>query len=245
MAMRLGESLLSTNGSLDVDDVFDRYLRWFRGPPHDDELAFDTGNTFQTVMTSVVQGMPRGLAVALVKNSAGINAAHRVAPLAVVMASTTNDELLGVASLECQLTHCHQESVACSQICAWIIKSLVNGTTDSVQEAAREALGKVDATTLVSKAVTDSASVASKGGYAPEVLAAALLFCGDDVDNFDVSLESALKYAGPANYSPVLVGAFLGARFGAKAIVWGKHYKHIEEKLLHRYTDVAERLASI
>src|SRR5207302_561242 len=55
------------------------------------------------------------------------------------------------------------------------------------------------------------------GGFAPDVLRAALHFVGTSA-SFAEALERSLAFAGPANYCPVLVGAVSGARWGVPAI---------------------------
>jgi hypothetical protein len=57
----------------------------------------------------------------------------------------------------------------------------------------------------------------SNGGFAPDVLRAALHFVGTS-GSFAEALERSLAFAWPANYCPVLVGAIAGARWGASAI---------------------------
>ena len=49
------------------------------------------------------------------------------------------------------------------------------------------------------------------------MLAAACHFV-DAADDFTSALEASLRFAGPANFSPVLVGAIGGARWGVEAI---------------------------
>ena len=57
----------------------------------------------------------------------------------------------------------------------------------------------------------------NNGGFAPDVLRAAVFFVGTSAC-FAEALERSLTFAGPANYCPVLVGAIGGARWGASAI---------------------------
>jgi hypothetical protein len=57
----------------------------------------------------------------------------------------------------------------------------------------------------------------NNGGYAPDVLRAAIYFVGTSA-SFEEALERSLDFAGPANYCPVTVGAIGGARWGATAI---------------------------
>jgi hypothetical protein len=58
---------------------------------------------------------------------------------------------------------------------------------------------------------------ATGGGFAPEVLRAAVYFVGSS-PSFPEALGRSLAFAGPANYGPVLVGAVGGARWGSAAL---------------------------
>jgi ADP-ribosylglycohydrolase len=57
----------------------------------------------------------------------------------------------------------------------------------------------------------------NNGGFAPDVLRAALYFVGTSAC-FAEALDRSLAFAGAANYCPVLVGAVAGARWGASAV---------------------------
>ena len=57
----------------------------------------------------------------------------------------------------------------------------------------------------------------SRGGYAPDVLRAGLRFT-HRAGTVGEALDASLRFAGPANYAPVLVGVLAGARWGADAI---------------------------
>ena len=57
----------------------------------------------------------------------------------------------------------------------------------------------------------------NNGGFAPDVLAAAVHFVGSS-GSFEDALDAALQFAGPANYCPVLVGSIAGARWGMSSI---------------------------
>jgi ADP-ribosylglycohydrolase len=57
----------------------------------------------------------------------------------------------------------------------------------------------------------------NNGGYAPDVLRAAVYFVGTSA-SFAEALKDSLAFAGPANYCPVLVGAIGGAHWGGSAI---------------------------
>jgi len=65
---------------------------------------------------------------------------------------------------------------------------------------------------------TDQDGPGNNGGFAPDVLRAALHFVGTSVCLAE-ALGRSLAFAGAANYCPVLVGAIGGARWGAAAIL--------------------------
>jgi ADP-ribosylglycohydrolase len=80
----------------------------------------------------------------------------------------------------------------------------------------------------------------NNGGYAPDVLRAALFFVGTS-GCFTEALDRSLAFAGPSNYSPVLVGAVAGARWGA-SVIPPSALAHVA--ILPRIRTAAETLAS-
>ncbi len=80
----------------------------------------------------------------------------------------------------------------------------------------------------------------NNGGFAPDVLRAALHFVGRSAC-FAEALDKSLVFAGPANYCPVLVGALAGVRWGESAIP-PSSLAHVE--LLPRVRAAAEALAA-
>jgi len=80
----------------------------------------------------------------------------------------------------------------------------------------------------------------NNGGFAPDVLRAAVYFVGTSED-FAEALERSLAFAGPATYCPVLVGAIAGARWGASTIA-PSSLAHVD--ILSRVRPVAEALAA-
>jgi ADP-ribosylglycohydrolase len=80
----------------------------------------------------------------------------------------------------------------------------------------------------------------NNGGYAPDVLQAALFFVGTSAC-FTEALVRSLAFAGPADYCPVLVGAVAGARWGASAVP-PSALAHVD--ILPRLLATAEALAA-
>jgi ADP-ribosylglycohydrolase len=70
----------------------------------------------------------------------------------------------------------------------------------------------------------------SSGGFAPDVLRAAVHFVGSNA-TFEGALTAALAFAGSANYCPVLAGALAGARWGASAVPPGLLEREVREEV--------------
>lgn len=223
MAVRLAESLLDLGG-FDPADVLDRYLRWWR------EGAFDTGPVSERALKLQAAGMPTQEATSQVHRefggkTAGCNPAHR-SPSLAMLTSLVDEDLAGCAMAEVRLTHydplAGEVAAAVNKLC----RSLIRGAVWDValrhggEFARQEATGK-------------------NGGFAPDVLRAALHFVGTSV-SFPAALERSLAFAGAANYCPVLVGAIGGARWGASAIPQAV-LAHVD--LLSRVQAAAEPLA--
>ena len=78
----------------------------------------------------------------------------------------------------------------------------------------------------------------SRGGYAPDVLRAAIHFVIRH-DAFADALNDSLDFARPENYCPALVGAMAGARWGVAEI---PVQMLLDCELLDRFRDVSDHL---
>lgn len=199
MALRLAESL-SERRAFDPEDVMARYLAWWRAG------GFDTGPVAEDVFALVEEGAAVEDAVSRVHAArggltAGCNPAHRSPPLALA-AFLPDEELADLARRESRLTHRHALAGAVAAEGVVLCRMLIRGV------AWDEALAFVSA---------DTEEALSSGGFAPEVLRAAVHFVGASA-SFADALAAALRFAGAANYCPVLAGAIAGARWGASAI---------------------------
>jgi ADP-ribosylglycohydrolase len=201
MALRVAESLVACGG-FDPADIRERYLRWWR------EGAFDTGPVSGRAFALLAAGMPPADAVVQVHKefggkTAGCNPAHRCSPLAM-LASIPDEELAGCAKAEARLTHYDplpgEVAAAVTRLC----RLLIRGVSWDDAVAASSCFARPD-------------GPGNNGGYAPDVLRAAVYFV-DRSDSFAEALEQSLAFAGPANYCPVLVGAIGGARWGTRDI---------------------------
>lgn len=206
MALRLGDSLVACNG-FDADDVFARYHDWWRNG------AFDTGNVFMHVMALADRGYGPAEAAQLADQklagrTAGVNPAHRIAPLAACMA-ITDTALAGVARQETALTHQHPLATDSAAFMAVMLRALLKGA--GIDEARARASSEVS--DALRAHLDRPGPLRVERGFAPDILANALCFI-DQAADADAALTSALAHAGPANYGPVLVGALAGAAFG-------------------------------
>lgn len=234
MAVRLAESL-SERGAIDTDDVLARYLDWYQ------KVAFDTGPVAENVFAQIVAGDQVAMAVRFVHKergglTAGCNPAHRSPPLAMAHFLADN-KLPSAAFREAALTHF--DSLA-GDVAAGVVvlcRHLIVGAgwRDALAAAA---CGRRDLTQRALGVIKRGSL--NRGGYAPDVLAAAIHFL-DSHDNLGEALEASFTFAGRSNYCPVLVGAIGGARWGAGAVPV-ERIQHAE--LLPRVSAAAKHLAA-
>ncbi|WP_394793302.1 ADP-ribosylglycohydrolase family protein [Armatimonas sp.] len=211
MALQLSQSLLHSQGFA-VEEVAARYLAWWQTE------GFDTGPTAARVFLGVEQGQSWEAAAARVNQqagglTAGCNPAHRSAPLALC-AFIPDHQLAEYAHVEARLTHLHPLAGDVSAAVVCLCRALLRGDS---WECARQsaALGRLPETQEALE--LSEAKRLSAGGFAPEVLRAALAFI-ETSPSLSEALERAIAFADPANYCPVLVGSLGGARWGAEAI---------------------------
>lgn len=233
MALHLAESLIAC-GEFNASDVLSRHIGWFK------EGAFDTGPVAENVLARIAAGEPPEVAVRTVHEArggltAGCNAAHRCAPLA--MAHCLDDgNLRDAAVQEAALTHFDPLAGDVSAAVVVLCRSLIIGDAwaDALALAAR---GRKELTQRA-LCVAERATL-STGGYAPNVLAAAIHFV-DRHRDFGSALDASFEFAGGGNYCPVLVGAIGGARWGQRSVP-AERLQHAE--LLPRVRAAAECLA--
>lgn len=210
MAGLLAESLGACRG-FDPEDVFRRYLAWWQAE------GFDTGAVAARVFVLVLAGEPHPAAVARVhdeldRRTAGCNPAHRIAPLAV-SPYVSDNQLATAAMMEARLTHYDPLAGDVAAAVAVLIRLLSRGAHWPV--ALREAAtGRME--TTYNALMLNSGGNLRAGGYAPDVLLAAIHFL-DRYPTFEHALEAALKFAGPSNYCPVLVGAIGSVRYSIRS----------------------------
>ena len=211
MAVRSAESLLEL-GRFDPTDIVGRYLCWWK------EGVFDTGPVSERALELIAAGMSASEAAARVHRefagkTAGCNPAHRSSPLAM-LASLADKDLPVCAITEARLTHHDPLAGDVAAAVTVLCRSLIRGVAweSALQRSAEDRLAD---TSEVLLSIREGPG--TSGGFAPEVLRAAIYFVGSS-SSFSEALERAFAFAGPANYCPVLVGAIAGARWGNSAI---------------------------
>ena len=226
MALGLAESLDAAGAHDPVATMRAYNLWWANGKGVD---AWDTGPIAGQALrhspharcTSDLETTARAIDQRLRGQTAGANALHRCTPLACAP-FLDEAELLAAARQESRLTHWSPISQHSCAAAAYLCRRLLCG--DGWEEALAATRAAVDELApddcpLVRDALLSPVSAAGldAGGFCVAVLRCALHFVGT-ADSFEEALAPALKFAGPNNYCPVLVGALAGARFGVNAI---------------------------
>lgn len=236
MACVVAESLVARR-AFDPADLLARYLAWWQGG------GFDTGPTAAEVFERLSQGWTVEDAVPAVDRqvggkTAGVNPAHRSAPLA--MAAFLPDAALAeAAQAEARLTHAHPLAgdVAAAVVC--LCRALIRGVPWE-EALALAAAGRRPETQDALHHHHDPARL-SRDGFAPEVLRAALYFLDHHAD-FPTAMAAAVRFAGGANYCPILVGSIGGARWGLPAVRRVGAFPH--PALSSTLSTLAEQLAA-
>ena len=224
MAVRLAESLLDCGG-FNSSDILERYLTWWR------EGAFDTGPVSYRALFLIAAGKPVQEATAQVHRefggkTAGCNPAHRSPPLAM-LTSLADEALPACAMTEAGLTRHDPMAGEVAATVSKVCRSLIRGVPWDM--ALRQCSGFIK-----------QEGPGNNGGFAPDVLRAALHFVGSS-GCFAEAMVRSLAFAGNANYCPVLVGAISGARWGVSAIPQAA-LVHVD--ILPRVRATAEALAA-
>ena len=197
LAKILSQSLIFHNG-FNKSDIVKRYYHWWNSE------AFDTGLTFAMVFKKVSQGISIEQASIEVNKklngaTAGCGPAHRIAPLAGFKNILTN-ELADFAREEAKITHYHPDAGNCSAVMVLLCRYLLEGY--SWEESKN--FVKENKQTKVTWNKIETANL-NDGGYVLDVMHSAIHF----LDRKD-TLKNSLAFAGPANYSPVIVGIIQG-----------------------------------
>jgi ADP-ribosylglycohydrolase len=204
IAAVLAASVIDT-GSYDRELTADCYLDWWKAE------GFDTGAVFALVMGARVEGATTEEAVlhgheTLGGKSAGCSPAHRAPALAVTLDADISG-LVETVKADAALTHYDPLAGDVAAAVAVLCRVLMEGVPWAEAKLVA-ADGRLPET--VAAVLEAGGTLPDDGGYAPEVLAAAIYF----LDRYppDVALSASKTFAGGANYCPVLVGAVDGAR---------------------------------
>jgi ADP-ribosylglycohydrolase len=189
-------------------DIFESYFqKWTEHP-------YDAGPTVHRVFELVQGGINHIRAVEMVDNeaggmTAGCNPTHRASVLAMMPFLPTN-ALADLARAEARLTHLHSDAGEASAAVVLLCRHLINGMDwqEAIGQTAKEVKGKSKFSLLF-----PDSSPLNKGGYAPEVLRAAVSIVQSNSD-FGSALDAAFKFSYPGHFCPILVGAIAGARWG-------------------------------
>ncbi|CDW87214.1 UNKNOWN [Stylonychia lemnae] len=136
MALSIFQSLLKSQGFLDLDELASHNLDWIKTNP------FDLGFTTKTALTPLLCNA-RGIFEQVKKlNSCSQSngCLKRITPFAVWGSQLSNDDLYKAVYLQTYMTHCHQIAIDSTYIYCYTIKLILNGNLDrkSIFDLARE-----------------------------------------------------------------------------------------------------------
>ena len=187
----LAKSLQANNG-FNKDDLIHRYLEWWK------EDAFDTGPTYASVFTKMLNGLSNENAVLKThqdfdENTAGCGPAHRCMPLAAFIKIPTN-ELINLARQEAKTTHYHDDAGNGSAIVVLLCRFLLE--KKNIDNACIEVSNNKELSQSWKK--VENAKL-SPDGYVYNVIHSALHF----IKNKNTLAES-IKFSGKGNYSSII-----------------------------------------
>lgn len=211
MARCLARSLSQRQGFV-ARDVLDRYLAWWR------EDGDDTGPVAAQVFGRIEDGAAPEEAVLLTDKAlggltAGVNPAHRAGAILALASFLPDDELVAIAHAEAALTHAHPLAGGTSAAMAVLCRQLLRGATWAEALATAAAASSPE----IATALLAPDAPCSPGGFSPHALTAAIVLVGGTAGPAE-ALAASFRFAGRANYAPVLVGALAGARWWPEAL---------------------------
>lgn len=174
----------------------------------------------------------------------GICPAHRNTPIAAFPLIDSKNAIIHAAYCEAGLTHYHKLSRMSAAAINIVCRALIIGKTfEEGLEEARKMVSDLPKllSALGSKKLTEAHLDA--GGFAPEVVKAAVHFV-QSTNSFQEAIEKSLKFAGPANYCPVLVGAIAGSMYSS-SMIKPEDYDFASNKLVKRVEDCSDKLAAL
>jgi len=156
-------------------------------------------------------------------------------------------QLIEFSSQECRLTHFHELSVEVCVVCNLICRVLIE-TIGNWNQALNFALENMlnpknnELKQILQKIINKeyNEKEISQDGFCLNVLFAALYFI-DNSKNFSEALERSLKFAGNANYCPVLVGSIGGSRWGLSEIP-KSHWNELDQETKNRLESISNYL---
>ena len=203
MALILGNNLIR-NRAYKNNDLLNDYLLWWK------KAGIDTGPTAAKVFSAMCSGKNPEQSVREVhlksnQRTAGCNPMHRSIPIAAASFIPLG-KIQEISRLEARLTHYDKIAGEMAGISNRLCRYFILG--ESIEYATSRVLGNEK-----NSYMTTSIQDLETNGYAPNVLRAALYFLLNS-SSFEEALVQSIRFAGPSNYSSVIVGSWAGALYG-------------------------------
>jgi hypothetical protein len=238
MALLLAESLHEKR-KFEGQDVFDRFVDWYRKR---DFGADDTGLIGKLVFQAAIldpnkdySDIVKEVDLELEGQTAGVNGVHRSVALSMCK-FISGEDLESLCHQQVKLTHASQIAQDNCFIMNYILRRLIFG--EEIDDIIKSLLKRKwdDRTGRALKSYfqdqDDRTNLLPSGGFSPDTMMTTLSFVrkytrGVDFKTiepdkakklFTDCLTHSFKFAGTANYCPVLVGPIVGCLVGASNI---------------------------
>ena len=152
-----------------------------------------------------------------------------------------DENLYDTVKQESEITHVNKDSVESSYATNLLCRFLIKG--DSWETSLEKVRSDPHITSQLVKTALELKLPFDSQGHAPKVLAAALHYLNSST-SFHSALKESIKFAGPANYCPVLVGSIGGARWGFSSID-PSNFKFIESNLFNKLLQAADEAVRV
>lgn len=216
-ALALLDSLLSC-GSLDLDDLGRRLVRWYReGAYAVSALVFDVGIQTTTALRALEGGVHVNQSGPSGEYDNGNGALMRVLPLALWHRGS-NAELVELAERQGILTHGHLRSaVCCAVYCLWARHTL-DGRDDAVMAAMADATALYSGRPehLAELLVLQSFHHGTGTGYVVDCLRSAMW--ANEAGSYEEVVRRSISLGNDTDTTACVAGGIAGVRFGASAI---------------------------
>ena len=238
MALCLADSLIANKGSLDPNDLADRFVRWWKvGENSVNGRCFDIGNATRAALASFSKtGVRRGDDA---PSSAGNGGIMRLAP-AVLAAHDDINRAVALARAQSEVTHAAPECLDAAELLARVLFSGIAGGGRAALNVADKPLATPKLRSLAAGEWRNKTrDQIRSSGYVVDTLEAALWAVGGST-SFEEAVLKAVNLGDDADSVGAVAGQIAGSIWGCSAIplkwqqnlAWGKQISGLVTQLV-------------